>query len=209
MIYLVLTVSNRTLNCGSITSEVGPASSNFTLLQNLGETMQAIAQAAFPKIHRILVILLVIPVATATVERDNSALAYVKTDLCSMMGQGCLQWFCYLSTRSHTAWPSKSGQVRYQKSSPNAPNQPDWQWLSLRSIGRPSGPLDFLLKRQDIASSLNPFPFRIDITQTLETKQTEAARSSWSGTEKHLLKDSSRKMKKKRHLLQRQCHRTP
>ena len=41
-------------------------------------------------VQRMLLILLVAPVTTATVERSNSSLAYVKTNLQSTMGDGCL-----------------------------------------------------------------------------------------------------------------------
>ena len=55
--------------------------------QNLADTLKVCNKARFANIHRILFILLVIPVTTATVERGNSALDFIKTALRSTMGQ--------------------------------------------------------------------------------------------------------------------------
>ena len=54
---------------------------------SLSDTLKSTDSLAFPNIHTILRLLLVAPVTSASVERANSALAYVKTELRSMMGQ--------------------------------------------------------------------------------------------------------------------------
>jgi hypothetical protein len=54
---------------------------------NLQETLSAMERGMFPNISRIMVLLAIIPVTAATVERGNSALKRVKTELRSSMGQ--------------------------------------------------------------------------------------------------------------------------
>ena len=53
----------------------------------LVDTLAATTAATFPNIHKILTVMLVSPVTTATVERSISALGYVKSKLRSTMGQ--------------------------------------------------------------------------------------------------------------------------
>ena len=54
---------------------------------SLSETLEQVNSKAYPNISTILQLLLVVPVAAATVERGNSALKYVKNELRSTMGQ--------------------------------------------------------------------------------------------------------------------------
>ena len=60
---------------------------NKTLPQSLSNTYRATNCHLYPNISCILHLLLVAPVTSASVERANSALAYVKTELCCSMGQ--------------------------------------------------------------------------------------------------------------------------
>ena len=57
------------------------------LPQNLAAVLDSFNKEMFPNIYVVLSIACIIPVTTATVERSNSALKYVKTALCSTMGQ--------------------------------------------------------------------------------------------------------------------------
>ena len=57
---------------------------------SLSETLKQVNSKAYPNIFRVLQLLLVDPVTAATVERGNSALKYVQTELRSTMGQNCL-----------------------------------------------------------------------------------------------------------------------
>jgi len=54
---------------------------------SLTTTLDVVNPIAFPNIYRLLVICLTLPVTSATVERSNSALALIKTDLRSTMTQ--------------------------------------------------------------------------------------------------------------------------
>ena len=54
---------------------------------NIVDSLLGANTISFPNIQRVLTILLVAPVTTASVERSNSALGYVKTKLRSRMGQ--------------------------------------------------------------------------------------------------------------------------
>ncbi|XP_062512673.1 52 kDa repressor of the inhibitor of the protein kinase-like [Corticium candelabrum] len=58
-----------------------------TLPTSVTETLGAVNEVAYPNIVCILGLLLIIPVTTATVERANSALKLIKTDLRSTMAQ--------------------------------------------------------------------------------------------------------------------------
>ncbi|XP_065177014.1 52 kDa repressor of the inhibitor of the protein kinase-like [Sycon ciliatum] len=60
------------------------------LPKSLADTLSAVDKMSFPNISCILKLLLIAPVISASVERANSALAYVKTDLRSSMGQSRL-----------------------------------------------------------------------------------------------------------------------
>ena len=57
------------------------------LPKTLSETLQAVDDMSFPNITCILRLLLIAPVTSASVERDNSALAFVKTELRSTMSE--------------------------------------------------------------------------------------------------------------------------
>ena len=57
------------------------------LPQNLAAVLDSFNKEMFPDIYVVLSIACIIPVTTATVERSNSALKYVKTALRSIMGQ--------------------------------------------------------------------------------------------------------------------------
>ena len=57
---------------------------------DLSETLEQVNSKAYPNIFTVLQLLLVVPVTAATVERGNSALKYVKTELRSTMGQNRL-----------------------------------------------------------------------------------------------------------------------
>ena len=63
------------------------ASASGDLLQSLSSVLSATNDKQFPNICTILKLLIIIPVTTATVERGNSSLKYIKTDLRSTMGQ--------------------------------------------------------------------------------------------------------------------------
>ena len=63
------------------------ALANFSLPFNINDALLEANTLSFPNIQRVLTILLVAPVTTATVERSNSALGYIKTKLWSTMGQ--------------------------------------------------------------------------------------------------------------------------
>ena len=56
----------------------------------LKQAMQDLNARSYPKIHRILHLLTVIPVTSANVERASSSLKYTKTELRSSMGQARL-----------------------------------------------------------------------------------------------------------------------
>ena len=56
----------------------------------LSETLQAVDDMSFPNITCILRLLLITPVTSASVERANSTLAFVKTELRSTMSKTCL-----------------------------------------------------------------------------------------------------------------------
>ena len=58
-----------------------------TLPTSVTETLGAVNAVAYPYIISILRLLLIIPVTTATVERANSAIKLIKTDLRSTMAQ--------------------------------------------------------------------------------------------------------------------------
>ncbi|XP_062508479.1 52 kDa repressor of the inhibitor of the protein kinase-like [Corticium candelabrum] len=58
-----------------------------TLPTSVTETLGAVNEVAYPNIVCILRLLLIIPVTTATVERANSALKLIKTDLRSTMAE--------------------------------------------------------------------------------------------------------------------------
>ena len=53
----------------------------------LKQAMQDLKARSYPNIHRILRLLMVIPVTFANVERANSSLKYIKTELRSSTGQ--------------------------------------------------------------------------------------------------------------------------
>ena len=55
------------------------------LPNELTDALKAVTEVTYPNISTVLNVLLVTPVTTATLERSNSALAYVKTDLRSTM----------------------------------------------------------------------------------------------------------------------------
>ena len=57
------------------------------LLDTLETALEAANPVSFPNVCRILTILLVAPMTTASIERSNSALGYVKSKLRSTMGQ--------------------------------------------------------------------------------------------------------------------------
>ena len=63
------------------------ALANVSLPSNINDALLEANTLSFPNIQRVLTILLVAPVTTATVERSNSALGYIKTKLRSTMGQ--------------------------------------------------------------------------------------------------------------------------
>ena len=70
--------------------------SSLILPQNLPETCRETSPNRFPNIARVLPLLMVAPVTTATVERGNSALRYLKTELQSTMGEARLNVLTFL-----------------------------------------------------------------------------------------------------------------
>jgi hypothetical protein len=67
----------------------------------LSTVIQATNAKMFPNIHRILTLLLLIPVSSATVERGNSAIKRIKTTQRSTMGQERLNSLTLLQIHKH------------------------------------------------------------------------------------------------------------
>ena len=79
------------------------------LPQTISETLVIATAQRFPNINTILTVLLVLPVTTATVERGNSSLGYVKSDLRSTMREDRLNALMLLFV--HKGIPLDHGKV--------------------------------------------------------------------------------------------------
>ena len=84
----------------------------------LQDTIKATNQLSFPNIARILHLLLIIPVTSANVERANSALKFVKTDLRSRMSQARLNALVLLYCHKSVTLNHESVLNRFARAQP-------------------------------------------------------------------------------------------
>lgn len=94
------------------------ADASFTCCNDLGDVaikmVQTDRHTTFPLVYRLVELALILPVATATVERAFSAMKIVKTDLRNKMGSDWLnhRMVCYIERDIFSSIPND--QILYQ-----------------------------------------------------------------------------------------------